>query len=385
MAYRTQAQVLSELVDSTSFGLNPAVAAQFSAAITGILADENGDVLTQEFDTVANLVIGQDENGDDITVASLLGSGDVTVTTEGQSIFINSAATGNVDFEINISGGNIAFGQLGSGNDVLTIVPLLGAGSETLEDGFFQTLFDGGSGDDTLMGADTNDQLIGNLGDDMLMGGGGADDLAGSQGEDTIDGGAGSDTITGGADDDEISGGDGYDLVRSIRALADAEVTQNEDGSITVAVGGEGDVDTHTGVEYISFSDEGVVLGLGNQDQGDVARLYQVTLGRDGDFAGLQFWLNSLEGGSSLNSISNSFILSEEFGSILTNPNNEQFVEAIYGRGLDREGDEAGIDYWTGLLDEGAIDRAQLVAFFAESQEAIELYDNYFIIDDFDL
>lgn len=64
--------------------------------------------------------------------------------------------------------------------------------------------FEGGEGDDIVLGGAGADFLRGNDGDDTLNGGAGADELDGGDGDDTLIGGAGFDTIRGGAGDDNV-------------------------------------------------------------------------------------------------------------------------------------------------------------------------------------
>ena len=72
----------------------------------------------------------------------------------------------------------------------------------------------GQSGDDTLDGGEEGDTLTGGTGDDQLVGGGGSDDLDGGEGNDHLDGGDGDDTnLDGGPGDDNIQGGDGVDTL----------------------------------------------------------------------------------------------------------------------------------------------------------------------------
>ena len=87
----------------------------------------------------------------------------------------------------------------------------------------------GGTGNDTLSGADRADTLDGGDGADIINGGGGADVLTGGAGDDTISGGAGADTasyigtvavsvnlaVTAAQD----TGGAGVDTLRSIENL----------------------------------------------------------------------------------------------------------------------------------------------------------------------
>jgi hypothetical protein len=56
----------------------------------------------------------------------------------------------------------------------------------------------GGSGNDTLIGADADNGLYGNAGNDTLSGGNGSDQLDGGPGDDLLEGGTGPDTLVGG-------------------------------------------------------------------------------------------------------------------------------------------------------------------------------------------
>lgn len=67
--------------------------------------------------------------------------------------------------------------------------------------------FDGGSGNDLLVGHAGRDLLHGQADDDTLVGGGGADELLGADGNDVLRGQAGNDTLSGGLDRDLIDGG----------------------------------------------------------------------------------------------------------------------------------------------------------------------------------
>ncbi len=72
---------------------------------------------------------------------------------------------------------------------------------------------DGGGGDDTVTGGDTDDTLLGGEGSDTTDGGGGDDSLLGWEGADVIDGGDGVDTLEGGTGNDTIFGGADRDFL----------------------------------------------------------------------------------------------------------------------------------------------------------------------------
>jgi Ca2+-binding RTX toxin-like protein len=89
--------------------------------------------------------------------------------------------------------------------------------------------FDGGPGDDVLIGSPGEDEITGQAGDDRLRGGGGADLLIGDNGcviahrplgrhnDDRVDGGAGRDEICAATGADRLRGGQGADWIQGGR------------------------------------------------------------------------------------------------------------------------------------------------------------------------
>lgn len=141
------------------------------------------------------------------------------------------------------------FGTLGSdriagGNDNDVVFAL--AGQDTVW---------GGGGDDHVSGGSGVDLLYGDAGDDVLEGGLGADQL---------DGGHSDDRLRGDIGNDSLDGGDGTDTAWFRGALAGYQITENDDGTVTVADirlrdGWDG-VDTLDGVEKLRFADQTVEL-----------------------------------------------------------------------------------------------------------------------------
>jgi len=118
-------------------------------------------------------------------------------------------------------------------------------GSSINLDDFVQ-LFDGGAGNDSIVGGTSAVTLNGNGGNDMLTGSGG---------NDTLDGGSGDDVLAGGAGTDIMSGGDGSDTVSYtgsaiVANLADATLnTGNAAG------------DSYAGIENLSGTAGNDTLG----------------------------------------------------------------------------------------------------------------------------
>ena len=123
----------------------------------------------------------------------------------------------------------------------------------------------GGSGANTMSGNEADNRLAGGAGDDSLLG------LAGN---DTLDGGEGGDSLTGGAGADMLDGGAGSDTA----AYEDAGLVGVEvDLAGGIAVDGNGDPDSLTGIENVSggagddtlTGDDGanILWGNGGADQ----------------------------------------------------------------------------------------------------------------------
>lgn len=101
----------------------------------------------------------------------------------------------------------------------------------------------------------------------------------------------------------------------------------------------------------------------------DVVRYYHTVIDRQPDAGGLSYWIDRREQGLSLTQMSEAFVTSPEFQNRYGSLSNAGFVAQLYLNALDRPGDAGGIAYWGGLLDAGAITRADVVAGFAYSNE----------------
>lgn len=115
----------------------------------------------------------------------------------------------------------------------------------------------------TLAESATLKHLIGGAGDDRLTGDGDVNTLSGGWGNDTLTGNAGNDLLRGGVGNDLLDGGTGQDNLlgekgrdAAVFAInrADATITRNADGSVTVASTAQGS-DTLRSVEVLRFTD----------------------------------------------------------------------------------------------------------------------------------
>jgi RTX calcium-binding nonapeptide repeat (4 copies) len=102
------------------------------------------------------------------------------------------------------------------------------AGNDVMIGGRGKEWFDGGTGDDLLVGRWRGDHLYGGAANDKIRGGRGDDAVEGADGDDTLYGGVGLDEAYGHDGDDHLDGGIGDDVVYA------------GDGNDT-ALGGKGD------------------------------------------------------------------------------------------------------------------------------------------------
>ncbi len=121
----------------------------------------------------------------------------------------------------------------GDGNDSL----IGGSGDDTADGGAGLDSLSGGDGDDSLAGRNDNDKIFGGTGSDTLTGGAGNDSISGGDDDDSLSGGDGNDTLTGDAGNDTITGDAGAD---SINGGDDDDLLFGNAGNDTID-GGTGD------------------------------------------------------------------------------------------------------------------------------------------------
>ncbi|UWR16969.1 DUF4214 domain-containing protein [Sulfitobacter sp. M368] len=169
----------------------------------------------------------------------------------------------------------------------------------------------------------------------------------------------------------EADGGGGLDSLLVNAGRNDVKVKQHDDGHIAFSHADTAHDLKLDGVERIWFDDGAIAFDF-EGNGGQAYRLYQASFDRTPDEAGLGFWIGQLDGGAlSLNQIAQYFIDSEEFtqthgdNDILTDA---QYLDLLYHNVLDRNPDQAGYDFWSMQQDNG-LSRAEMLTFFSESDE----------------
>jgi hypothetical protein len=109
-----------------------------------------------------------------------------------------------------------------------------------------------------------------------------------------------------------------------------------------------------------------------------VARLYRLTLDREADVEGLDYWINQLVSANKTGAeVAENFIFSKEFIEKNISPSN--FLDIMYRAFFDREPDEEGKAYWLGKIEEG-YNRRYIFANFVNSKEFTEICNVFGIV-----
>lgn len=200
----------------------------------------------------------------------------------------------------------------------------------------------------------------------VTNGGDDADLIIGTMAAETLNGLGGNDKFIGQGGGDMIDGGGGTDIVEYQLARTDIMQTLNEDGSISVnsATG----VDTLVDVERISLEDGAFIFDLEGEDAASVYRLYDL-FERSPDEAGLRFWSGVADTTGDLDFIVENFISGSEYADTYGGTGTLEFLDLLYMNVLDRESDQAGVDFWSGAINSGAVDRSDVILDFTDSVE----------------
>ncbi|HWW72482.1 MAG TPA: DUF4214 domain-containing protein, partial [Duganella sp.] len=180
---------------------------------------------------------------------------------------------------------------------------------------------------------------------------------------------AGADAFVAGAGSELFSGGAGIDTI-AYNGVRGNFTVSGTGGSFTVSdKSGVGGVDLVGGVERLLFSDgSGVALDV-DGFAGQTYRLYQAAFDRTPDLPGMGFWLNHLDNGMSLLTMSQNFLQSDEGVATYGSLNDAQFVTYLYSNVLHRAPDAAGFEFHVGNLASGINSRAVVLMGFSESIE----------------
>lgn len=182
-----------------------------------------------------------------------------------------------------------------------------------------------------------------------------------------MQGSAANDVFTPGSGHDTIVGNGGFDTVRYAGLRKDSLVTFSDAG-IGIHTVGQGK-DALVGISRLEFSDLTVDVGL-QSNAARVYRVYDAVFNRSPDPEGIGFWIHGMDQGVDLLTVASHFMQSDEFTALYgPNPTVRELVTGYYTNILDRAPEQAGIDFWTAVLDSGRASSAELLVAISESAE----------------
>jgi hypothetical protein len=184
--------------------------------------------------------------------------------------------------------------------------------------------------------------------------------LTGTSSNDVFQAGTGPDHFDGGAGLDTVTYSLPYNFYNFKRA-APFTVSDRYNGF---------NVDSLTSIERVQFSNLGFAFDTDGA-AGQVYRMYQAAFNRVPDNAGLGFWLKHVDAGLSLNELAKQFIASDEFKTLYgATPTNEAYITKMYENVLHRAPEQSGFDYWMHSMQTGT-SQAQVLESFSESPENV--------------
>ncbi len=187
-----------------------------------------------------------------------------------------------------------------------------------------------------------------------------------TNGDDVMQG-TSNDTFYGGAGNDIIIGGSGINTSVYSGAATNYTVTMTT-GTPTFTVQdkvGTDGTDTLINVQNLQFTDQTLnstwatkAAGLPAANFVDLTELYIASFNRAPDALGLDYWASRLSDGMSLVDIAKSFFVQPEtVAAYPASQPTEAFVGAVYNNVLGRTADTAGLNYWVGQLQTGAVSK----------------------------
>lgn len=205
----------------------------------------------------------------------------------------------------------------------------------------------------------------------------------GTSRNDELIGGNGDDIFTPGTGNDRIDGGGGLDTVSLPTVMSSFTVWLTATDSILKDRRGFGyGQDELVSIERLTFNYQGqttsLELGLfskmaslSNIELESFIELYIAYFNRAPDAVGLNFWGTAFANGMSLDEIAAQFAPQPE--TVATYPmgtSSVDFATAVYTNVLGRVPDQAGLDFWAGVLNAGAVSRDQLILEILRGVEA---------------
>ena len=315
-----------------------------TGAVTTALQNSSADVFTDE--TITKILSLTTRTGDTTVTFSQAApdaDGNVTVAAGAEVVFIGSSDSQQTTIKPPVNAPVVIFqgrgGVIATFNDGPTTV--------VSGDGIADRIVVGSSGNDRIVISDSHDTRITlGTGDSTVVTGGG---------NDTVIAGLGNSTITGGSSDAAI--------VQLAGNYSNYAITVQNGHAVVTDTGSHTTTDISK-IQYVQLDNSHALVFAKDSVEAAVSILYHTAFGRDADAGGLNYWFDVARAGGSLKQISNAFVHSAEY-SPFTGLSDRDFVNSLYHNTFNRDGEDAGIAYWVDSLANGS-SRADLICSFSQ-------------------
>jgi Ca2+-binding RTX toxin-like protein len=122
-------------------------------------------------------------------------------------------------------------------------------------------------------------------------------------------------------------------------------------------------------LSYARFA--GATTHIADTEIGSLVRMYDALFDRAPDAGGLNYWIGAFESGNTIATIADAFVTVAEGG--INTMSDAQFIAQLYQSGLERTASAGEIAGWIKLMDEGALNRGDLLLGIADSAEMAAL------------
>lgn len=127
--------------------------------------------------------------------------------------------------------------------------------------------------------------------------------------------------------------------------------------------------DSATSTQYARFA--GASTYVTDSEIGSLVRMYDALFDRAPDAGGLNYWIGAFESGNTIAAIADAFVTVAEGG--INAMSDAQFIAHLYQAGLERTASAGEIAGWITLMDDGALNRGDLLLGIADSAEMTAL------------
>ena len=292
---------------------------------------------------ILSLTTGTNDSHVTFAQAEADSNGNVTVAAGAELVLVASSDTVQTTIKPPVNAPVVIFqgrGGVIATFDGSTTVPASNAGT-------VDRVVIGSAGNDRIVIADAvNTHITLGTGDSTVVTGSGFD---------TVVAGVGNSTISGGSSDAAIVQLGGNASNYQVTVQNGHAIVTNNHTNITTDI---------TKIQYVQLDNGNALVFAKDSIEAAVALLYHTAFGRDADAHGLDYWFDVARNGASLSSISDAFVHSAEF-TPFANLSDLDFVNGLYNHTFNRDGEDAGIAYWVNTLATGS-SRADLIYSFSQ-------------------